>query len=127
VCYINAECNPAQAQLVPQLIINYKLKSVAHMPMKAMIYKTLSTVVDDFFAFCIKMPFLHRLACFRDDVVFLIFLYQVCLLCVVQIITVTNGVRSQRWIYRIDPKRVNEYGQVLALDVDAAGETKKDR
>ena len=66
------------------------------MPMKAMIYKTLSTVVDDFFAyalhsidnplndlltyvgssFCIKMPFLHRLACFRDDVVFLIFLYQ---------------------------------------------------
>ena len=62
--------------------------------MKAMIYKTLSTVVDDFFAyvalpmdrripltyvgcsFCIKMPVLHRLACFRDDVVFLIFLYQ---------------------------------------------------
>ncbi|KAF5393072.1 hypothetical protein D9757_001205 [Collybiopsis confluens] len=88
------------AQLVPQLIINYKLKSVAHMPMKAMIYKTLSTVVDDFFAFCIKMPFLHRLACFRDDVVFLIFLYQ-------------------RWIYRIDPKRVNEYGQILSEDVNA--------
>ena len=40
----------AQVQLIPQLIINYKLKSVAHMPMKAMIYKTLSTVVDDFFA-----------------------------------------------------------------------------
>lgn len=71
------------------------MQSVAHMPMKAMIYKTLSTVVDDFFAyvyssfenflclthlvcrFCIKMPFLHRLACFRDDLVFLVFLYQV--------------------------------------------------
>ncbi|KAF8915437.1 cleft lip and palate associated transmembrane protein [Mucidula mucida] len=92
------------AQLVPQLIINYKLKSVAHMPMKAMIYKSLSTVVDDLFAFCIKMPFLHRLACFRDDVVFVIFLYQ-------------------RWIYRIDPKRVNEYGQVMAQDADKAGET----
>jgi hypothetical protein len=26
------------------------LQSVAHMPMKAMVYKTLSTVVDDFFA-----------------------------------------------------------------------------
>jgi hypothetical protein len=26
-------------------------QSVAHMPMKAMIYKTLSTVVDDFFAY----------------------------------------------------------------------------
>ncbi|KAG6910151.1 hypothetical protein DXG01_012910 [Tephrocybe rancida] len=122
------------AQLVPQLIINYKLKSVAHMPMKAMIYKTLSTVVDDFFAyetilglqscqdptdkrhfnrFCIKMPFLHRLACFRDDVVFLVFLYQ-------------------RWIYRIDPKRINEYGQVMAEDVaalekDPKTETKKNR
>jgi len=96
------------AQLIPQLIINYKLKSVAHMPMKAMIYKTLSTVVDDFFAFCIKMPFLHRLACFRDDVVFLIFLYQ-------------------RWIYRVDPKRVNEYGQILAEEVDAVGESKKDK
>lgn len=65
------------------------------MPMKAMAYKTLSTVIDDLFAyvvfspfaehsrltslgsFCIKMPILHRLACFRDDVVFLIFLYQV--------------------------------------------------
>lgn len=47
--------------------------------MKAMIYKTLSTVVDDFFAFCIRMPILHRLACFRDDVIFLIFLYQVSL------------------------------------------------
>lgn len=97
------------AQLVPQLIINYKLKSVAHMPMKAMIYKTLSTVVDDLFAFCIKMPFLHRLACFRDDVVFLVFLYQ-------------------RWIYRVDPKRVNEYGQVMTTDIDAAeSESKKDR
>ncbi|KAH9900025.1 cleft lip and palate transmembrane 1 [Cubamyces lactineus] len=102
------------AQLIPQLIINYKLKSVAHMPMKAMVYKTLSTVVDDLFAFCIKMPILHRLACFRDDVVFLVFLYQ-------------------RWIYRVDPNRVNEYGQVMAKDVDVVegkdtkAESKKDR
>jgi len=93
------------AQLIPQLIINYKLKSVSHMPMKSMVYKTLSTVIDDLFAFIIKMPFLHRLACFRDDVVFLIFLYQ-------------------RWIYRIDPKRVNEYGQVL---VEEEKESKKDK
>ena len=50
------------------------------MPMKAMVYKTLSTVIDDLFAFIIKMPILHRLACFRDDVVFLVFLYQVCAL-----------------------------------------------
>ncbi|KAH9965903.1 cleft lip and palate transmembrane protein 1-domain-containing protein [Russula dissimulans] len=93
------------AQLIPQLIINYKLKSVSHMPMKAMVYKTLSTVIDDFFAFIIKMPTLHRLACFRDDAVFLVFLYQ-------------------RWIYRVDPKRVNEYGQVLVAEEE---ESKKDR
>ena len=37
---------------------------------------------------------LHRLACFRDDVVFVIFLYQ-------------------RWIYRVDPKRVNEVSVFL--------------
>ncbi|MBW0493351.1 hypothetical protein O181_033066 [Austropuccinia psidii MF-1] len=79
-------------ELVPQLVINYKLKSVAHMPMKAMMYKTLNTVVDDLFAFCIKMPILHRLACFRDDVVFVILLYQY-------------------WIYKIDYSRVNEFGQ----------------
>ena len=42
-------------QLVPQLIINYKLKSVAHMPARAMVYKTLSTVIDDLFSFIIKV------------------------------------------------------------------------
>lgn len=29
----------------------FPMQSVAHMPMKAMIFKTLSTVVDDFFAY----------------------------------------------------------------------------
>jgi hypothetical protein len=30
----------------------------------------------------------------------------------------------QRWIYRVDPKRVNEYGQVLVAEEE---ESKKDR
>ena len=47
--------------MTPQLFINYKLKSVAHMPWKAMIYKSLNTFIDDLFAFIIKMPTLHRL------------------------------------------------------------------
>lgn len=42
---------------------------------------------------------------------------------------------SQRWIYRVDPKRVNEYGQVMVSDADAvavkegkgATETKKNK
>jgi len=59
------------------------------------------------------MPFLHRLACFRDDLVFVIFLYQ-------------------RWIYRVDTKRVNEYGQVAEPVAEGgkeaeAVESRKDR
>jgi hypothetical protein len=72
--------------------------------------------------FIIKMPILHRLACFRDDVVFLIFLYQASLSsnpCDYS----CDGV-PQRWIYRVDPKRVNEYGQVL---VEEEKESKKDK
>jgi len=77
--------------MTPQLFINYKLKSVAHLPWRMMTYKALNTFIDDLFAFVIKMPTLYRLGCFRDDIVFLIMLYQ-------------------RWIYRVDPKRMNEFG-----------------
>ena len=85
--------------MTPQLFINYKLKSVAAMPWKTFMYKALNTFIDDLFAFVIKMPLMHRMACFRDDLVFVIFLYQ-------------------RWIYRVDPKRLNEYGQGGGDDVD---------
>lgn len=37
-----------------------------------------NTFIDDLFAFVITMPTLHRLSVFRDDLIFLIFLYQVC-------------------------------------------------
>ncbi|CAI5980682.1 unnamed protein product [Closterium sp. NIES-65] len=52
--------------MCPQLFINYKLKSVAHLPWRQMTYKFLNTIVDDLFAFVIKMPTLHRLSVFRD-------------------------------------------------------------
>ncbi|EEU44856.1 uncharacterized protein NECHADRAFT_63771 [Fusarium vanettenii 77-13-4] len=78
--------------MVPSLYINYRLKSVAHMPAKAMMYKFLNTFIDDLFAFTIKMPILHRLATFRDDIIFFVYIYQ-------------------RWAYRIDYSRVNEFGQ----------------
>ena len=42
-----------------------------------MTYKFLNTIIDDLFAFVIKMPLLHRLSVFRDDVIFCIFLYPV--------------------------------------------------
>ncbi|XP_019184201.1 PREDICTED: cleft lip and palate transmembrane protein 1 homolog isoform X2 [Ipomoea nil] len=62
--------------MCPQLFINYKLKSVAHLPWRQMTYKFLNTIIDDLFAFVIKMPTLHRLSVFRDDLIFLIYLYQ---------------------------------------------------
>lgn len=77
--------------MTPQLFINYKLKSVAHLPWRMMSYKFLNTFIDDIFAFVIKMPTMYRLGCFRDDIVFFVFLYQ-------------------RWIYKTDPKRINEFG-----------------
>ncbi|KAF9436689.1 hypothetical protein BGZ76_003223 [Entomortierella beljakovae] len=80
-------------KMTPQLFINYKLKSVAHMPFRTMMYKSLNTFIDDLFSFVIKMPMMHRLACLRDDVVFFIYLYQ-------------------RWAYRTDHTRANEFGQV---------------
>ena len=43
---------------------------------------------------CAQMPTLHRLSVFRDDLVFLVYLYQ-------------------RWIYRVDKKRANEFGCVF--------------
>ncbi|XP_029647877.1 cleft lip and palate transmembrane protein 1-like protein [Octopus sinensis] len=83
--------------MLPQLFVNYKLKSVAHLPWRAFMYKAFNTFIDDVFAFIITMPTAHRLACFRDDVVFLIYLYQ-------------------RWLYPVDKTRVNEYGMSYEED-----------
>lgn len=62
--------------MLPQLFVNYKLKSVAHLPWRAFMYKAFNTFIDDLFAFIITMPTAHRVACFRDDLVFLVYLYQ---------------------------------------------------
>ncbi|CAH8598084.1 unnamed protein product [Schistosoma rodhaini] len=79
--------------MTPQLFLNYRLKSVAHLPWKAMTYKAFNTFIDDFFAFIIVMPTSHRIACLRDDLIFLIYLYQ-------------------RWLYPVDKSRVNEFNQM---------------
>lgn len=49
---------------------------MAHLPWKAFMYKAFNTFIDDVFAFIIKMPTTHRIACFRDDIVFFCYLYQ---------------------------------------------------
>ena len=63
--------------LTPQIYLNYKLQSVEHLPMKAMTYKFLNTIIDDLYAFAVKSPTLYRIFCFRDDVIFVIYLYQI--------------------------------------------------
>ncbi|XP_015597472.1 cleft lip and palate transmembrane protein 1-like protein [Cephus cinctus] len=75
--------------MLPQLFVNYKLKSVAHLPWRAFMYKAFNTFIDDIFAFIITMPTAHRVACFRDDAVFLIYLYQ-------------------RWLYPVDKSRTDD-------------------
>lgn len=61
--------------MTPQLFINYKMKSVAHMPWRQMTYKFLNTFIDDIFAFVIKMPTMYRLGVFRDGELILAKLY----------------------------------------------------
>ena len=77
--------------MTPQLYINYKVKSVAHLPWKFLIYRSLNTFIDDLFAFIIRMPTMHRAACFRDDIVFFVYIYQ-------------------RWIYPVDNTRKSTPG-----------------
>jgi hypothetical protein len=77
--------------MTPQLFLNYKLKSVAHLPWRVLCYKFLNTFIDDLFAFIIRMPTMARISCFRDDVVFFIYLFQ-------------------RWMYPVDTSRPVEGG-----------------
>eukprot|EP00980_Cylindrotheca_fusiformis_P011296 scaffold2599_cov125-Cylindrotheca_fusiformis.AAC.6 len=89
--------------LCPQLYVNYRLKSVAHLPWKVFMYKVFNTFVDDAFAWLIEMPWKHRIMTLRDDVVFLLFLVQV-------------------YLYKVDKTRVNEFGYVFEEPVGALKE-----
>jgi Cleft lip and palate transmembrane protein 1 (CLPTM1) len=77
--------------MTPQLFLNWKMKSVAHLPWRVLIYKSLNTFIDDLFSFIIRMPTMARISCFRDDIVFFIYLYQ-------------------RWLYPVDTSRPVEGG-----------------
>ena len=89
--------------MLPQLLLNYRLKSVSAMPWRVMTYKFFNTVIDDVFAFfIIQTTSKHRWMTLRDDVVFVLFL-------------------GQRWMYPVDQKRADEYGYVY----DDGGEREK--
>eukprot|EP01064_Diplonema_japonicum_P019736 TRINITY_DN2855_c1_g1_i3.p1 TRINITY_DN2855_c1_g1~~TRINITY_DN2855_c1_g1_i3.p1 ORF type:complete len:549 (+),score=84.69 TRINITY_DN2855_c1_g1_i3:23-1648(+) len=72
--------------MTPQVIINYKLKSVAHLPWNLLTFRFINTFIDDLFAMIVKLPSMHRLSVFRDDIIFII--------CIVQ-----------RFLYRVDNSR----------------------
>ncbi|CAD6192237.1 unnamed protein product [Caenorhabditis auriculariae] len=93
--------------MLPQLFVNYKMKSVAHLPWRAFMYKAFNTFIDDLFAFIITMPTAHRMACFRDDVVFAVYLYQ-------------------RYLYPVDYSRVNEFGDSGEPSTKAEEASEKD-
>jgi len=84
--------------MMPQIFINYKLKSVAHMPWRVLMYKFFNTFIDDVFAFFVMSDYMtkkHRYMTLRDDIVFFIFMYQ-------------------RYCYKVDPTRADEFGYVYA-------------
>jgi len=92
--------------LCPQLYINYRLKSVAHLPWKVFVYKIFNTFVDDVFAFLVEMPTKHKIMTLRDDVVFVIFLVQA-------------------YMYRVDKMRVNEYGYAYEEEDEHNGDERE--
>jgi len=87
--------------MTPQLFLNYKLKSVAHLPWRVLGYRFVNTFIDDLFAFIIRMPTMARMSCFRDDVVFIIYLWQ-------------------RYLYPVDTSRPVEGGGVGDVQVASA-------
>ena len=89
--------------MTPQLFLNYKLKSVKHMNWRSLVYRSLNTFIDDLYALIIPMPTMHRIACLRDDVIFLIFLYQ-------------------RWIYAERPRNDEAGGVAVATTGKGADE-----
>ena len=92
--------------MTPQLFLNYKLKSVAHLPWRVLGYKFVNTFIDDLFAFIIRMPTMARMSCFRDDIVFIIYLYQ-------------------RWLYPVDTSRPVEGVAAQGEDNASDGEKKE--
>jgi hypothetical protein len=90
--------------MTPQLFLNYKMKSVAHLPWRVLGYRFVNTFIDDLFAMIIRMPTMARISCFRDDVVFIIYLWQ-------------------RYLYPVDTSRPVEGGGMDAVSQAATSAT----
>ena len=99
-------CTVARTRTLQPFAAPYKEPAFASLSVAAgrvMTYKAFNTFVDDAFAILVAMPMHHKIACLRDDLVFLIFLYQ-------------------RWLYPVDKRRANEYGIAYEREEEEEGE-----
>ncbi|XP_018541557.1 lipid scramblase CLPTM1L isoform X2 [Lates calcarifer] len=68
--------------MAPQLFINHKLKSVSHLQGTVLMYKGVNTLISDlcscasFFSSSGSFSSSHQLSCFRDELLFILYLYQ---------------------------------------------------
>jgi hypothetical protein len=62
---------------------------VAHLPWNVLGFRFFNTVIDDVFSVFVRMPLMHRISVFRDDIIFVIYIFQ-------------------RWIYPVDASRPAE-------------------
>ncbi|XP_032374923.1 cleft lip and palate transmembrane protein 1-like protein isoform X2 [Etheostoma spectabile] len=68
--------------MAPQLFINHKLKSVSHLQGTVLMYRGVNTMISDlcsfasFFSFSGSFSSSHQLSCFRDEILFFLYLYQ---------------------------------------------------
>ncbi|XP_024917508.1 cleft lip and palate transmembrane protein 1-like protein isoform X2 [Cynoglossus semilaevis] len=67
--------------MFPQLFINHKLKTVSHLQGAVLMYRGVNTLISDL-CFCGSLfspgsfSSSHQLSCFRDELLFIIYLYQ---------------------------------------------------
>ncbi|XP_056300163.1 lipid scramblase CLPTM1L-like [Pseudoliparis swirei] len=68
--------------MAPQLFINHKLKSVCHLQGTVLMYRGVNTLISDlcscasFFSSSGSFSSSHQLSCFRDELLFFLYLYQ---------------------------------------------------
>ncbi|CAK6967571.1 lipid scramblase CLPTM1L-like [Scomber scombrus] len=68
--------------MAPQLYINHKLKSVSHLQGTVLMYRGVNTLISDlcscasFFSSSGAFLSSHQLSCFRDELLFFLYLYQ---------------------------------------------------
>uniref|UniRef100_A0A3P8T1N6 Lipid scramblase CLPTM1L n=1 Tax=Amphiprion percula TaxID=161767 RepID=A0A3P8T1N6_AMPPE len=68
--------------IVPQLFINHKLRSVSHLQGTVLMYRGVNTLISDLCCFASLFSpsggfsSSHQLSCFRDELLFLFYLYQ---------------------------------------------------